>query len=281
MHQTIIDKIRIQGIPVLTFAPEYAHRLPLVIFVHGFTGAKEQHVEVGYRLAEAGFFAVLPDADRHGERLAPPINNLSSPDRSYVYPQGTGFDTFFVMCECAEQTARDIDTLIAHFSADPRVNTSRVGVSGFSMGGFATYFAIANNPHITAAVPIGAYPSLTQRWADLVQEATSYEEWMNDMDRLHDEVTRRREWYRSIDPYEKMKDTFDRPLLMINGDVDTDSPKFYSIPLFAALRPRYRAAGIAEKLRLRIVDGVSHQLTPEIVGEMIAWFRKYLNGIEK
>jgi uncharacterized protein len=280
MHQIIIEKIRVNGIPLLTFAPEYAHRLPVVFFVHGFRGHKEQNVEVGYRLAESGFFAVLPDAEKHGERLAPPMNSLSSPDRTYVYPPGTGFDTFFVMCECALQTARDIDTLIAHFSADPRANTSRVGVSGFSMGGFTTYFAAANNPHITAVVPIGAYPALTIRWTDLVQEATSYEEWMNDMDRLHEEVARRLEWYRSIDPYEKMKDTFDRPLLMINGDVDVDSPKVYSIPLFAALRPRYRATGIGEKLRLRIVDGVAHQLTPEIASEMIAWFHKYLNGIE-
>ncbi len=39
-----------------------------MIFIHGFTSAKEHNLHIAYLLAEKGFRAVLPEALHHGER---------------------------------------------------------------------------------------------------------------------------------------------------------------------------------------------------------------------
>jgi uncharacterized protein len=263
-----------EKIPSLLFFPNGANNLPLVFFVHGFCGSKEQHIEVGYQLAKAGLFAVLIDAHLHGERIGPPIDNLDNPDRRYVYPPGTGFDTWQVMFECALHTAADIHRLIEHYAADPRVDASLVGVSGFSMGGFTTYLAAAENPRITAAVPIGAYPSIEQAWRNYALEAAAYDDWADEMNRLENDVERRAAWFRSIDPYLKMKDSYRQPLLMMVGDKDTDAPKVYNLPLFSALRPHYQHN--PDWLKLKIYDGTVHTLTAEMIQDAAQWFRRFL-----
>lgn len=274
MTTILVEKKTIQGIPTLAFAPADARSRPIVFYIHGFGGRKEEDVAVGYRMAEAGLFCVLVDAYAHGERFGPPVSELDNPNRATVYPPGTGFDIFIAMFDCILHTTRDLDTLLEHFSADPRVDTTRVGVSGFSMGGYAAFTAAAHNPRISAAVPMGSYPVLEQRWRDLVLEASSYEEWSAEMAQLHDETERRAAWFHEFDPYLKMKDSFDKPLLILIGDRDTDAPKFYILPLYAALRPRYQAC--PERLKLKIYNGLDHRLTGEMIQDAADWFRKFL-----
>lgn len=66
----IIQSEKIADIPVLHVVKEgkRQEKLPLIIFVHGFTSAKEHNLHFGYLLAEAGYRVVLPDALYHGER---------------------------------------------------------------------------------------------------------------------------------------------------------------------------------------------------------------------
>ena len=46
-------------------------QVPVVIFLHGFTSAKEHNLHYAYQLAEKGFRVLLPDAHLHGERQEP------------------------------------------------------------------------------------------------------------------------------------------------------------------------------------------------------------------
>ena len=270
-----IESRLIDDIPALTFALSNAESCPLVFFIHGFTSRKEEGLAIGYRLAEAGLFCVSVDAYLHGDRLGEPLTDLGSPERATIYPPGTGFDTYFVMLDCAMHTAADLDRLIDHFARDPRVNAARVGVTGFSMGGFASYFAAANNPRITTAVPMGAYPDLARRWHDLVLEASAYEEWTAEMDRLQDENERRAAWLRQINPAAKLLRDYRKPLFMANGDLDTDSPKAYVVPFFGEMRPLY--AEQPERLKLKIYDGLAHTLDGQMIEDAVNWFCRYLS----
>ncbi|ERI50073.1 hypothetical protein N878_26810, partial [Pseudomonas sp. EGD-AK9] len=65
-----IENQTVSGIPFLHIVKEEnRHRaVPLVIFIHGFTSAKEHNLHIAYLLAEKGFRAVLPEALHHGER---------------------------------------------------------------------------------------------------------------------------------------------------------------------------------------------------------------------
>src|SRR5690625_2235129 len=42
--------------------------LPLIMYSHGFTSAKEHNLTIAYLLADIGFRVVLPDSKYHGER---------------------------------------------------------------------------------------------------------------------------------------------------------------------------------------------------------------------
>lgn len=43
--------------------------LPTVLFYHGFTSSKEVYAYFAVALAQAGFRAVMPDAELHGARI--------------------------------------------------------------------------------------------------------------------------------------------------------------------------------------------------------------------
>ena len=88
--------------------------------------------------------------DRPDERLT----GLVEGHREFVFPPESGLDVFFLIHEIIVQAAGEIEGLILHLDGDSRADTSRIGLSGFSMGGFATFYAAATNPRIQAAAPI-------------------------------------------------------------------------------------------------------------------------------
>ncbi|MFX3673944.1 MAG: serine aminopeptidase domain-containing protein [Paenisporosarcina sp.] len=68
----IVDKELWNKIPLLHVYKEDVknEHTPVVLFLHGFTSAKEHNLHYAYQLAEKGFRVILPDAHLHGERHA-------------------------------------------------------------------------------------------------------------------------------------------------------------------------------------------------------------------
>lgn len=64
------------------------------------------------------------------------------------------------MHEIIEQAGIDIQYLIDYFKNKEQIDADRIGVSGFSMGGYASFYVAANNPAIKAAVPVAGKPAL-------------------------------------------------------------------------------------------------------------------------
>ena len=81
---------------------------------------------------------------------------------------------------------------------------------------------------------------------------------------------------REIDPFDKMRAFCPKPLLMLNGDKDLDSPKKYSVDLYRTLKPLY--AKHPERLRLNIHDDTGHEVTPFMMQDACDWFRQYLQA---
>jgi fermentation-respiration switch protein FrsA (DUF1100 family) len=153
----------------------------------------------------------------------------------------------------------------------------RIGVSGFSMGGFATYVAAATNPRIACAMAGGGRPAFARAWDDVTLGTSAYEEWAEAMARLEAETARRAAYMAEIDPFETLDAFCPRPLLMINGDRDVDQPYLYALDLYRRLRPRYVAAGAAANLRLDMPP-VAHEFGPEQMDLAIAWFARHLGA---
>lgn len=274
MRRIILETYQVDGVPIMTLAQESAKHRPLVFFVHGFTSDKRQGLRIGYELAGRGLFFVGLDAAMHGERFDERLTTAWEPGEDKVYPPKSGLDAFFLMHEVIVQTAQDIDALSDHFAGDERTDAGRVGVTGFSMGGFATFYIAATNPRVQTAVPMSGLPAFAARWEDVVLETSSYTQWATAMEQAGTETARRTAFMRRIDPFDRMAAFCPRPLMMINGDRDLDSPKKYLVDLYRALKPLY--ADHPDRLRLNIHDDAGHELTPAMIQDTVEWFGKYL-----
>jgi predicted acyl esterase len=190
-----------------------------------------------------------------------------------IYPPDTGIDSYIHMHEVIEQSGRDIEKLIEHFKAYTEIDSERIGLTGFSMGGFATFYIAANNPAIKVAVPIGGKPSFTKAWEDVILSTSTYDQWSADIERLTEETEKRTTFLEEIDPFDKMTNFCPKPLLIINGDMDTDQIYLYSLELYKNLKPHYEAYPDRLRLSMPFVD---HKLTYEIEKQACNWFIKYL-----
>ena len=247
---------------MLTLAPDSAERCPAIFFIHGFGGGKEAGLSLGYQLAQRGFCFISFDAWLHGDRHDPLREQAALPERGGVYPPDSGLDTFLLFYRVIDQCRADVQTLIDHFADDPRIDVTRCGVTGLSMGGYASYSILANVPHMQAAVPMIGVPSFTRRWRDLLDEcAFSNSEWAAALDRAAGQTRQNSAFVAAIDPIEKLKLAAPRALLIMNNDFDSDQPKHYAIECYRELRSSYAAQ--PDQLKTQHLSGGTHGHTPD------------------
>ena len=270
----LLDTTSIHNIPVLTLTPGEADRCPVIFFVHGFGGNKEAGLSLGYQLAQRGFCFISFDAWLHGERHDTLLEQAALPERGALYPPDSGLDTFVLFYHVIEQCRTDVRMLIEHFADDPRMEVTRCGVTGFSLGGYASYSIFANLPQKQAAVPMIGVPSFTRRWLDLLDEcAFSNPAWAAALERVDDQTQQNTAFVAAIDPIEKLKIAAPRALLIMNNDFDSDQPKHYAIDCCRELRSSYAAQ--PDRLRLNIYPA-GHTVTPQMERDAAEWFVTHL-----
>lgn len=274
MMRIQLETTVVQGIPVLALAPETAQACPLIFHISGYGSNKESGLSLGCQLAGRGFFFVSFDAWMHGERRDDRLFRAAEPDLGGIYPAETGLDvgvTFYgVIGRCLE----DVRTLLSHYAGDPRVDASRCGVTGHSMGAYASFLIFANLGQVQAAVPMMGVPSFLRRWEDILDEcAFSNAAWAAALQRVAVSTRQHTAYVREIDPYDRLKEAAPRALLMMSGDFDTDQPKLYSIYAYRELREVYAAS--PDRLKLNIYP-VGHTVTPEMERDAVEWFVRHL-----
>ncbi|WP_088005673.1 alpha/beta fold hydrolase [Indiicoccus explosivorum] len=131
-----IQKQQWGKLPLIMTGPEerFSEPLPTVIFLHGFTSAKEHNLHYAYQLADKGIRTILPDALLHGDRTEP-IDEVQQSLRFW------------------EIILTSIDELaeIKQHLTDKRLTDGKIGVAGTSMGGITALGALAVYPWISAA----------------------------------------------------------------------------------------------------------------------------------
>ncbi|MCG7342555.1 prolyl oligopeptidase family serine peptidase [Sporosarcina sp. ACRSL] len=269
MKKIIIEDSTIKDIPIISIYQANIRKSPLVFFLHGYGGKREQALDFGYMLAKKGFYYVSMDCKGHGERT---LTNESF-KFSAVFPPDTGLDTYVRMHEVIEQTATDIQSLIDYFKSKDEIDSNKIGISGFSMGGYASFYIAANNPNIKVAVPIAGKPAFTKAWQDSIASTVTYDKWSPQLQEAVEEIERRTDYFQKIDPFDKMSNFSPKPLLIINGDQDTDSLYIYSLELYNKLLPLY--TDNPDKLKLSM-PFVNHQFNYSVKLETCNWFEKHL-----
>jgi len=118
-----------------TVAPKGAlsgYRLPMVLISHGVSGSLASHYDTALALAQAGF--VVAALTHTGD---------NSQDQSYVGNQRDLIDR-------PRQISRVLDFILGAWPEHSRLDATRIGIFGFSLGGF------------TALVTIGGIPDLSR-----------------------------------------------------------------------------------------------------------------------
>jgi hypothetical protein len=270
----IIESNIVDGIPVLTVVPQSFKAYPVVFFIPGYGSSKEQGLRLGARLAREGFFFAAFDPWLHGERYDPRLDHAADPELGGIYPPETGLDTFLTMYRVIERCSEDVHTLRDHLRSDPRADIANCGVTGLSMGGYASFLVFAHQPAVRAAVPMIGIPTFHRRWIDLLDEcAFSVPEWAEALEKVDAQTREITAWIKTLDPFAGLTKAPPRALLIMNCDFDHDQPKLYSIHAARELIPHYRDH--PEKLRLRIYPA-GHQITPAMETDAVNWFIKML-----
>lgn len=219
-----------EPVPAYFYYKKGNANMPVVIFLHGMGGNKDQYASRMQEWARKGLFVVVTDAHLHGERkipgIPPPTKNLGA----------LGTDTSIWFHQSAvSHTARDVSKIIDALSARSDVDLSRIGVAGISMGSSTCMVLAWKEPRISVVVGmIGA----VDFWWDMTKTAPGPEQ-----DAKRDALSLRvRQLVNSIDAnlHSRKRAIAPKALFLANGHKD-EIPIEQIQKFVQELQPSYEA----------------------------------------
>ena len=275
---------RVPGYLVFPDAKSYPGKRPVVIALHGTGGTKDNMSNLVMKAARAGFIGVAIDGRYHGERT-----KAGSGSAEYeaaiarAFKTGQGHPFYY-------DTVWDVMRLIDYLSTRKEVDATRIGLTGISKGGIEAYLTAAADPRVAAAVPYIGVQSF--KWAldngqwkariATIQQA--FNESAASAGQSIDSADFVRQFYARVVP--GIDGQFDgpqmltliapRPLLVINGDSDANTPIAGVRLAVRTAQPAYAAAGASDRIKLIVQEDTPHRVNPESVDAGIAWFVQWL-----
>jgi len=239
------------GIECLHAAPagQRHQPLPTVLFYHGFTSSKEIYAYFAVALAQAGFRAVMPDAELHGAR--------------YYGDAETRLDRFW---EILKQNIDELPQLEAALRGSNLIAEGRFAVAGASMGGMTALGAMARYPQIQSVACMmgsGYFMQLSQ---------SLFPPRVTDTPAGQAQFAARMAPLAAYDPCNRLEALADRPLLLWHGEADEVVPWAESVRLERALRDN----GLAQHLTVLSEKAIGHKITPSALTALVSFFTHHL-----
>jgi dienelactone hydrolase len=277
---------RVPGYLLLPDAAKFKGKRPVVIALHGTGGTKDSGgiANIVLRAARAGFIGVAIDARFHGERTKAGTGAAEYYDAiARAFTSGKGHPFYY-------DTAWDVMRLIDYLTTRKDVDAARIGLTGISKGGIETYLTAAADPRVAATVSYIGVQSFQwalehDQWpARVATIQSAFDASAAAAGKSPRSVDFVREFYAHLVP--GIDGKFDgpamlaaiapRPLLVINGDSDANTPIAGVRLSVAAAKPFYDAANAGDKLQLIVQENTAHRVNPESVDAGIAWFVRWL-----
>jgi dienelactone hydrolase len=251
-----------EPVPAYLYYKKGNKAMPVVIFMHGLGGSKEQYVDRMQKWAEKGLFVVAIDAHLHGERKVPGI----FPQGKNLGGLGTDY-SIWVHQSAVSHTARDVSRVINSLSARPEVDLSRIGVAGVSMGGSTCMVLAWKEPRISVVVGlIGA----VDFWYDVTKTPAG----KGQVVKRNALSLRVRQLVNSLDPQGRKAAIAPKALFLANGARD-DGIAIASIKKFVKdLRQSYK--GHPDRLLLLEEPRTGHEVTERMWEEGTRWLLRHL-----
>ncbi|MCQ6265507.1 esterase [Fictibacillus sp. WQ 8-8] len=251
-----IETRTIDNIPVLHAfeTGKENEKLPLMLFIHGFTSAKEHNLHFAYALAQKGYRVVLPDMLHHGERMS----DVSGDKRMYSF------------WDIVVQGIQDIHTLVQSLDREGIIDPKRVGVSGTSMGGIITFGALSQYPYIKAAVTLMGTPYYEDfaYWQieKMKQQEVSFPFSEEALAKVISII-------KPFDLTSCMEKLDNRPLLLWHSKIDEVVPFSQSCDFYRKAKAVYKNP---EKIQYIADETSGHKVSRTAYLETVKWFAKYL-----
>lgn len=246
----------IDNIPCLVVVQEdrVKDQLPLLMYYHGYTSAKEHNLPLAYLLAEAGYRVVLPDSLYHGERSE--ANMVENEMNLYFW-------------DVIIKNVEEINSIKTYLEEKDLILDERIGIAGTSMGGITTSAALTQYPWLTSAAVLMGSPKILTYANELITEF-SRTGHLNITDEDAAEV------YQKLAPYDlsKQVDTLhQRPVLFWHGQKDTVVPFDHAYAFYNEAKSEYKDK--SNICFLNEVDG-THKVTRYAILETVSWFKNHL-----
>ena len=153
-------------------------------------------------------------------------------------------------------------------AASERVDPDSIGITGMSLGGNATWYAMAAAPWIRAGAPICGGVG---RMASVIHEG--------DIER-HSAYFFIPHMLRYFDHPEVVAACMSpRPFMMVAPTQDEDMPRKGVDDLIQVVEPVYGSLGYPERFKVYQPEG-NHRFLPEYFEWMVEWFRRFLTDKE-
>jgi carboxymethylenebutenolidase len=127
------------SIPAYRAMPAQGGPFPTVLVVQEIFGVHEHIKDICRRLAKVGYYAIAP------ELYARQGNPAEISDTQELVQK-------IVVKVPTDQVMSDLDSAVAYAKASGKADTTKLGVTGFCWGGWATWMYSAHNPDLKAAV---------------------------------------------------------------------------------------------------------------------------------
>lgn len=265
-----IVRTTLAGVPVILRVPKMITKVPLVLW-HGFGApASESELMKALPLDDVAAVKIYLGLPLFGSR-APRGDSDTLAQRQMTDYASLIFEP--VVMGAAKELPAVLDALQSRRCLRPN---DRIGLFGFSAGGAAVLFALAERDvSVQAAVALNAPVGLTESIQAVEHAMKRRYEWTPATRQLverADSIRRAGEIARGEPP---------PSLLIIHGAADDVVSSQGTLSLRDALQPLYAASGNGDRLKVVIAPQVAHDWTKpealqEIRVEVAAWFNQHL-----
>ncbi|MBT2684253.1 prolyl oligopeptidase family serine peptidase [Bacillus sp. ISL-37] len=253
----LVEKKRIEHIPVLHIVKQkqFSDRMPLIIFLHGFTSTKERNMHYAYLFAEKGFRVIMPEAKYHGSRS----EGLSEAELGYRF--------WGIVITSIEELSTIKQELVEEGLVDP----ARIGVAGTSMGGITTLGALAKYEWIKAGVSLMGNPSFEEfaLWQLNEMEKRNIQTGLS-KEQISSLLNQLKQYDLSHQPEKLNK----RPLLFWHGKLDPVVPYHSAFDFYEQNRKNYE--GTDGMFEFITDENAGHNVSNAGVEATAKWFVKHI-----
>jgi len=231
-------------------------KAPLIIFVHGFTSAKEHNLHYAFLLAEEGFRVILPDSIYHGERSS----DLDANELNYMF------------WDIVINNIKELTIIKTEIIESGLVDSNKIGVAGTSMGGITTLGALTQYEWIQSGVSLMGSPHYEKFFWGQVQ---ALKETNSTLPITDEQLKAQGELLKQYDLSLQPEKLNGRPLMFWHGERDQVVPFHYTYEFYKQIIPLY--TGMEEKLKFISDPALDHKVSREGLLATVAWFKKTLN----